>query len=848
MLNISVNTSNDDDASTTLPHSSNKMKNLLLECQNRYLVNVIADVRIPRPALSPVLALDNGIIVPYNQMMKKKFDADTIPIQKQQVMIENVQNTYTYEALNAEQRKIFNYVVHNHRKITLVQAGPGTGKTFTMRTIAHALLRGGDAFAYNRSNAVIYKNDLVNVYNFCSYGYSLAKFIMRIFSLNYKEYQALERNLSSPISLEYFIATVIQLFNSIKLTGDDDDFYNNLLILDEYTVIPKPLLLIVMLALHRYKIGAVICGDRNQLQNIHNSKHAGAYAAYDIVKHFAHQEFQLDRNERCSDIMYNGKVQLLSEFSSSEKLKDWGSALVGAIFYKNLVRLVDIEKDTILAVNHIDISELVHTSVYAKDEYLKEPWLIESTSPTFVQGTPIEDNGTLFYPKPLISFAAAIEMVPDKKSVQTSAMSRVSRYVCPGKFLPYLPLIVNQTYFVYMLTERLLGTLIGFTPDHQNGLKSVMVRMHDTNRTVILFKRHCSKVVFEKHENYLLNSGHDELWGRSTYGSGKLYNFPLYPAFTMSIYMSQGRTISSNVSFIFNNATFQSLYVAASRITREDNVNSVAIENASSLLLSTLMNFDLCSSLQLTAEQIHAKLVEPNGRYLQYRVPFVYQSHFDCLMTKLVLSEDSAVRTEAMTGIRELVNKYQLQGSLLPPYQMNTTTDVGSDRVLMITLEFILNFETTIMALSQVDELYERHLWLRVLLKRVAPSMLDEKNIIKFTNNYDLTCKTIASTCTFNRQNLLINQSVKEFILDRALLCMSDKNGKFRDPKRVAINDECQLVPTIKPNTQYNCVSSFAQQLCRLAYTSNMNDATFCRKMYKLLSSRISTTTTTTTN
>lgn len=125
-----------------------------------------------------------------------------------------------------------------------------------MLTIAHSMIANGD-----RSNIVIYKNNLLDVYRFCSYGYSLAQFIMRLFVIDFKTYQALERNLSSPISLEYFVATVIQLFNSVTLTKKYVDFYKNLLILDEYTVIPKPLLLIVLMVLHRSKIRAVICGD-----------------------------------------------------------------------------------------------------------------------------------------------------------------------------------------------------------------------------------------------------------------------------------------------------------------------------------------------------------------------------------------------------------------------------------------------------------------------------------------------------------------------------------------------------------------------------------------------------------
>ncbi|KAE9530075.1 hypothetical protein AGLY_011537 [Aphis glycines] len=184
-----------------------------------------------------------------------------MPLELQIPIIKFQRNMYTYKNLSPEQMEIFDHVTGNRNDITLVQASPGTGKTFTMLTIAHTLITNDD-----RSNVVIYKNDLVNVYRFCSYGYSVASFVMKLFGIVFFEYQSLERNLSMSISFEHFTNAVLKLLSIVKLKSNQKqfDFCTPLLILDEYTVIPKPILLVVLLTLHRYRIGAVICGDRKQ--------------------------------------------------------------------------------------------------------------------------------------------------------------------------------------------------------------------------------------------------------------------------------------------------------------------------------------------------------------------------------------------------------------------------------------------------------------------------------------------------------------------------------------------------------------------------------------------------------
>lgn len=97
-----------------------------------------------------------GVVVkvPNNGRSSTSFQAS---ISENDVDVEETlsqRESYKPENLNEQQRAVFDYVMNNQTAITILQAGPGTGKTFTMLTIAHYLT------SRNRiPNVVIYKHD-----------------------------------------------------------------------------------------------------------------------------------------------------------------------------------------------------------------------------------------------------------------------------------------------------------------------------------------------------------------------------------------------------------------------------------------------------------------------------------------------------------------------------------------------------------------------------------------------------------------------------------------------------------------------------------------------------------------
>jgi len=267
-------------------------------------------------------------------------------------------------------------------------------------------------------------------------------------------------------------------------------------------------------------------------------------------------------------------VNFIGTLSNDRELDEWGYALVSAMFYKNLIKNVE-PADTILARNHKSLTETVVKMVNEK-KILASYWHI-------------------------------------KKSEKFVLPSIVRNH---EKYLMFLPLIVGNPYFVNVFTERMLCTLESIDFNNQTEIQTVTVRMSKTHELRQIERGICSGVMFEKHLAYLLNGGDDRLsWDSSC---DDLYNFPLYPAFIKTIHMSMGRTIRSRVSLRLNESTYQCLYVAMSRVTSLENINSVVIPSQLQHLISVLLNFDVTDLKPLKIGQIKEKML--NGNYVYYDV------------------------------------------------------------------------------------------------------------------------------------------------------------------------------------------------------------------------------------
>lgn len=564
---------------------------------------------------------------------------------------------YTVDRLNDEQKSVYLHMYDRPSDIVLIQAGPGTGKTFTLMALAHAWTR--------PTHVVIFKNDLLHTFRNCAERHTVAAFCMSLWQINFYEWCALERQLSGSMSSEQFVAVVVGLLRKAVMPRS---LVGSLVLLDEYTVIPKPVLFVMLALFRRHGVGVVISGDKNQLQNIHNSAHVGKCSSHDIASAFADRTFLLTKNERCCDGAYNRLVDYVSRYSSDRPLDKFGYALVAAIFHKKFMSSTTIN-DTHLASNHRDLTNTVHMMT-VNGRYRTSFYHINASGARFperVKGT-LQPNG-LYLPAVTVSYMASGR---------------------PGKYLPYVPLVVGGRYFVYKYSEHSLCTLEFINDDDH----TVTLRADD-GRLVKVGMGNCNDVVFDKHRQWILNGGVEI--GGGGQGVGQLYNYPIYMANAMSIHMCQGRTIRDQaLDIMLNGSTYQGLYVSMSRVTSPRQINRVIVPDMPAHLVSTVINFpQLCRRDTLNVDELHACF---GGNYLHYPIsdPLLSASvaHW---ISSFFASREERARHNIRAGLCKA-----LEIAACTPVVLNHAERSPNDR-LGATMTFVLRYRNAMMAAALLD-------------------------------------------------------------------------------------------------------------------------------------------------
>jgi len=108
-------------------------------------------------------------IIPFNNDAQKKYQMSNTTPEDDLEDIRNNKQLYVRENLNLEQAAVFDHVTANPNDIVVLQGGPGTGKTFTMLTVANHFLEEGKP-----PNVVVFKRDAVHEYRFSANGYTVA--------------------------------------------------------------------------------------------------------------------------------------------------------------------------------------------------------------------------------------------------------------------------------------------------------------------------------------------------------------------------------------------------------------------------------------------------------------------------------------------------------------------------------------------------------------------------------------------------------------------------------------------------------------------------------------------------
>lgn len=454
--------------------------------------------------------------------------------------------------LNAKQKEMYDYVSDHPNAIVTVQAGPGTGKTYTLKTIAHNAKR--------PSSVIIYKHDLLTKFKYCATRYTLAKLFMLMFNMQYYTYRAFVNQICQCMSTQEFIYCLLAMLNQFH----PPPFYGGHVLIDEYTVIPKPLLVVLLIVLKQYGIGTIVSGDCNQLQSIQNSQNNGV-SSFEIAELFSAKVFSLEINERCADPKYNTIVKFISKISSSRKMDASGYALVAALFLDSLSASSPYT-DIHLAGTHKELTRLIHMYVVNENipvEFYQVKlsaeeliWKAEETS----SDEDDESDGSLMLPNGMLQPSIVSEYLADRQ---------------PKKFLPYLPLHVGGLYYVKQHSEAHIGRLM----EYDETQETVTMRMNDGVETK-LSKSEEHDAIFEAHREYILRRAR-----------GKVYNYPIYPVNIMSMHKCQGCTMSAPLDIHLGNTTYQGMYVAISRVTHAKYIRRIVMPDMLSYLLSAIINF-----------------------------------------------------------------------------------------------------------------------------------------------------------------------------------------------------------------------------------------------------------------
>lgn len=251
-------------------------------------------------------------------------------------------------------------------------------------------------------------------------------------------------------------------------------------------MIPKPFLFVLLILLRHNNVGAVICGDCNQLQNIYNSRHTHD-SSYDIARSFADRVFGMNRNERCHDPDYRAMIEHLSSYSSDERLDRFGFAMLSAIFYEKLSGRRS-PGNTVLTSRHSELTQTMHANV----RNCKIPVSFYYIDASNVKRSLDSVNGVrmpngLYMPRPVYEYVARVDE------------SRRDESLADFEYLVYLPLIVGSLYFheeysdrnLVRLREILLDGDVPYDPERET-------RPIERNRTID--RRACSTSIERRYD------------------------------------------------------------------------------------------------------------------------------------------------------------------------------------------------------------------------------------------------------------------------------------------------------------------------------------------------------------
>jgi hypothetical protein len=147
--------------------------------------------------------------------------------------------------------------------------------------------------------------------------------------------------------------------------------------------------------------------------------------------------FDLNKNERCLDDNYSSFITCLQKMACDDKIDTFGYALVTCMVPLKLMKSTK-PTDTRLAATHQEITDYTHEMV-TRYEIPESFYYIEASNFKSCEVNGIRQEEGLYLP------LSTAEYIQKRR---------------PGKFLPYIPLVIGGSYFVNDRSESNISVLV----------------------------------------------------------------------------------------------------------------------------------------------------------------------------------------------------------------------------------------------------------------------------------------------------------------------------------------------------------------------------------------------------
>jgi len=471
-----------------------------------------------------------------------------------------------YKTLNESQRTAFhklnNYIANNDNGIIIIDAPPGVGKSF--------LVKSWGCIHKRSPFCMVYKNELAkDLSNFGSINAkSTCSFIMKSWKVKYKdaivlfdetkedeckdcyELSAICRNCDFKI-----FHKLLRYITTVRLgMGIMGEVNEKILIMDEYTTASPWLIAILIFISQCCNVFIIFVGDKNQL-GLSKSAHHRGRSNWSVIEPFVKDagKIELMKQVRIKDATHLNLINVIKRNIISDRDDTPNTFAAMYFLFESLGKRVfesePIDSVMYIAERHIDLkARMLYNISKKKSGVLKQRFKF------------LLDDGTLVF---------------DNEGLNDNQTPR-------GKFLPYFLLVVG---WLYKIMDRSsdhytkVGVLLRLPTDEIDSMDLKLIHSGEVIRLPYrpLYKSSCCMgTLYDDHYKDLIKKIECEYEDRSV---EEIYNWPIRYYNYYTFCSVQGHTINKSINMEINLTTkcLNSIYVALSRVVVGDQIKRCKI-------------------------------------------------------------------------------------------------------------------------------------------------------------------------------------------------------------------------------------------------------------------------------